>query len=312
MDPIDLLILGDVNPDLVLRGGDVVPAFGQAERIVDEAKLTIGGSGAILACGAAHLGLRVTLCGVVGDDLFGRYLCEAVAARDVDIRGLVVQPESTTGITVVLSTFDDRAMLTAAGSSGGLHVQLIDPELLMAARHVHVSSYFLQQGLWADLQGIFEGVHRRGGTTSVDPNWDPSGSWDSGLMRLLPRTDVFLPNAMEAMSLAHISNLDEAVRRLRAETSMVVVKHGSVGAIASTTGETAQVAALPARVVDTTGAGDTFDAGFLAAWLADMPLERCLAIGNACGGLSTRAAGGVEGQPTMDEVLAAIERGSVG
>jgi sugar/nucleoside kinase (ribokinase family) len=310
MDPIDLLILGDVNPDLVLRGGNVVPAFGQAERIVDEAKLTIGGSGAILACGAARLGLRVTLCGVVGDDLFGRYMCGAVAERGVDIRGVITDPGSTTGITVVLSMLDDRAMLTAAGSSGGLRAELIDPELLSVARHVHVSSYFLQRGLWPDLQGIFEGVHRRGGTTSVDPNWDPSGSWDAGLMRLLPRTDVFLPNAMEAMSLARISNLDEAVRRLRAETSMVVVKHGAGGSIASTTGETAEAAALPARVVDTTGAGDSFDAGFLAAWLADMPLERCLAIGNACGAVSTRVAGGVEGQPTMDEVLAALERGS--
>src|SRR5690349_21175876 len=69
-DP-DLLVLGDANPDLVLRGGDVVPAFGQAEHLVDDARLTIGGSGAILACGAAKLGLRVAIAAVVGDGLFG-------------------------------------------------------------------------------------------------------------------------------------------------------------------------------------------------------------------------------------------------
>ena len=310
MEPIDLLVLGDANPDLVMRGGDVVPAFGQAERVVDEATLTIGGSGAILACGAARLGLRVALCGVVGNDLFGRYMCDALRSRGVDIRGLVVDPEGVTGITVVLAALDDRAMLTATGSMGSLRVASIDPELLGAARHIHVSSYFLQVGLWPDLQQVFDDVHGLGGTTSVDPNWDPAGVWDGGIMRLLPRTDVFLPNAMEAMRLGHISDLEEAVRRLRAETSMVVVKQGADGAHASTTGETAHVPGIPARVVDATGAGDSFDAGFLAAWLADMPLERCLAIGNACGALSTRAVGGTGGQPTMDEVLEAIERGS--
>jgi sugar/nucleoside kinase (ribokinase family) len=310
MEPIDLLVLGDVNPDLVMRGRDVVPAFGQAERVVDEAILTIGGSGAILACGAARLGLRVALCGLVGDDLFGRFMCDALRERQVDIRGLVVDPEGVTGITVVLAAPDDRAMLTATGSMGTLRIESVDAELLDAARHVHVSSYFLQSGLWPDLQHVFGDVHRRGGTTSVDPNWDPSGVWDGGMMRLLPRTDVFLPNAMEAMQLAHISDLDEAIRRLRAETSMVVVKRGADGALASTTGETARMPAMSAPVVDATGAGDSFDAGFLAAWLADMPLERCLAIANACGALSTRAVGGTGGQATMDEVLETIERGS--
>lgn len=310
MEPMDLLVLGDVNPDLVMRGGDVVPAFGQAERVVEEATLTIGGSGAILACGAARLGLRVALCGLVGDDLFGRFMCDALRERQVDIRGLVVDPDGVTGITVVLAAPGDRAMLTATGSMGSLRIESVDRELLDAARHVHVSSYFLQSGLWPDLQHVFDDVHRRGGTTSVDPNWDPSGMWDAGVMRLLPHTDVFLPNAMEAMQLAHISDLDEAIRRLRAETSMVVVKQGAGGALASTTGETAQMPSIPAQVVDATGAGDSFDAGFLTAWLADMPLERCLAIGNACGALSTRVVGGTSGQATMDEVLEAIERGS--
>jgi sugar/nucleoside kinase (ribokinase family) len=310
MEAIDLLVLGDVNPDLVMRGGEVVPAFGQAERVVEQATLTIGGSGAILACGAARLGLRVALCGVVGDDLFGRFMCDALRERGVDIRGLGVDPAGVTGITVVLAAPDDRAMLTATGSMGSLRIESVDPELVNVARHVHVSSYFLQSGLWPDLQHVFDDVHRRGGTTSVDPNWDPSGLWDGGVMRLLPRTDVFLPNAMEAMQLAHISDLDEAIRRLRAETSMVVVKQGADGALASTTGETAHLPSMSARVVDATGAGDSFDAGFLAAWLADMPLERCLAIGNACGALSTRAVGGTAGQATMDEVLEAIERGS--
>jgi sugar/nucleoside kinase (ribokinase family) len=306
----DLLVLGDANPDLVLRGGDVVPAFGQAERMVEEATLTVGGSGAILACGAARLGLRVAICGVVGDDLFGRYLREELALHGVNTRGLITDPRRPSGLTVVLSVPGDRAMLTAPGTVADLRAELIDPALLASARHVHVSSYFLQRALQPHLPALFDAVHASGGSTSLDPNWDPDGAWDGGLNELLPRVDVFLPNAMEAMSMARISNLDDAVGRLRAMASMVVVKNGPDGAVASTTGETAVAHGIPGRVVDTTGAGDSFDAGFLAAWLADMPLARCLEIGNACGVLSTRTAGGTDAQPTMDEVLETLERGS--
>ncbi len=95
MSEFDLLVLGDANPDLVLSGGDVVPAFGQAERLVERASLTIGGSGGILACGAARLGLRVAFCGVVGDDLFGRYMREQLSGRGINTRGLIADPRAS-------------------------------------------------------------------------------------------------------------------------------------------------------------------------------------------------------------------------
>ena len=307
MIELDLLVLGDANPDLVMHGGDVIPAFGQAERVVDEANLTIGGSGGILACGAARLGLRTAFCGVVGDDLFGRFVREEMMGHGVDIRGLVVLPGRPTGVTVVLSAPQDRAMLTAPGTIGDLRADLIDLRLLHSARHVHVSSFFLQQGLAADLPQLFQDIRARGGTVSLDPNWDPSGEWDGGLMRLLPRLDVFLPNAMEAMRLAHISDLDTAIARLRAHTSIVVIKDGGSGAVASSLGETARAPAFQVNVQDTTGAGDSFDAGFLAAWLHGETIERALAVGNACGALSVQAVGGTAGQPTMKEVLAIVE-----
>lgn len=310
MTEFDLLVLGDANPDLVLRGDDVTPAFGQAERLVEEASLTIGGSGAILACGAARLGLRVAFCGVVGRDLFGSFMADQLAERGVDISALAVDAERPTGVTVVLSTQRDRAMLTAPGTIGDLRASLVDLDLLGASRHVHVSSFFLQSALAGDLPALFDEAHDRGATTSIDPNWDPSEAWDGGLLEMLSKTDVFLPNAMEAMRLTRISELDEAIARLRSQAPLVVVKDGDEGAIAARAGETARVPSMAGPVVDTTGAGDSFDAGFLAAWLADEPLERCLALGNACGALSTRAAGGTDGQPTMEEALYALERGA--
>jgi sugar/nucleoside kinase (ribokinase family) len=303
--PFDLLVLGDANPDLILRG-DVEPVFGQAERLVDDAHLTIGGSGAIVACGAARLGLRVALCAVVGDDWFGPWVRDQLAARGVAVEGLLVDRERSTGLTVVLSKPSDRAMLTHPGTIGELRAEVVDRTLLRDARHVHVSSYFLQRALTPDLPGLFEEVHAAGATTSIDPNWDPSETWDGGLAETLRHTDVFLPNASEATRIAGVGDVEAAARSLARSAGVVVAKLGAEGAIAAQGEALARIPGLPVEPVDTTGAGDSFDAGFLASWLAGDPLERALAFGNACGSQSTRAVGGVDAQPTMEEAAAVV------
>ncbi|HEY8117485.1 MAG TPA: carbohydrate kinase family protein [Actinomycetota bacterium] len=304
-DSFDLLVLGDANPDLVLTG-DVEPAFGQEERLVDAARLTVGGSGAIVAAGAARLGLRVGFCGVVGDDAFGRFMLDELERRGVDVGGLVVDSARPTGVTVVLARPNDRAILTHAGTIADLRTELIDPARLELARHVHVSSYFLQRSLAPELPAVFGRVRAAGATTSVDPNWDPSGRWDGGLRDLLGQVDVFFPNATEATRIAGIDELDDAVLALAECAGVVVAKAGAAGALAAH-GERLVRAAAPAiETLDATGAGDAFDAGYLASMLAGDPLERSLAIANACGALSTRALGGVDAQPTMEEVLAGL------
>lgn len=302
-DRLDLLVLGDANPDLVLTG-DVEPVFGQAERLVDEARLTVGGSGAIVACAAARLGLRVGFCGVVGDDPFGRFMRDELERRGVDLDALVVDPEGRTGVTVVLARPDDRAILTHGGSIGYLRASMISSALLESARHVHVSSYFLQQRLAPGLPEIFERVRAGGATTSVDPNWDPAERWDGGLRNLLPLTDVFLPNAAEATRIVNLAGIDEAVLALAEHAGLVVGKAGADGAVAAQGDRIVRVPAPRVDPVEATGAGDAFDAGFLASRLAGDPLERSLAIANVCGAISTRALGGVDAQPTMDDVLA--------
>ena len=302
---LDLLVLGDVNPDLVLRG-DFEPVFGQTERLVDAAHLTIGGSGAIVACGAARLGLGVALCGVVGDDLFGRWIRDEFRARGVAVDGLVVDAARPTGVSVVLSKQDDRAILTHPGTVAELRVVGLDRALLGKARHVHVSSYYLQRGLAPDLPALFDDAHALGATTSIDPNWDPSEMWDGGLTEVLSRTDVFLPNAAEAVRVAGRHGVDQAALSLARLVELVVVKLAQEGAVAARGTSIVRAAGIPVIPIDTTGAGDSFDAGFLASWLAGEPLEAALALGNACGSLSTRALGGVDGQPTMNEALSAL------
>lgn len=307
MTRFDLVVVGDANPDLVLRGGDVVPEFGQQERIVDEANLTIGGSGAIMACGAARLGLRTAFVGVVGDDPFGRYALDALAERGVDVSGCPVDPHRPTGVTVVFSKGEDRAMCTALGTIADLRGSLVDPGLLADTRHVHVSSYYLQERLQPDLPSLFAEAHGDGATTSIDPNWDPAERWDGRLLELLGATDYFLPNSAEARNLTGIDDIDVAAESLTERGTTLAVKFGQGGGLAMHDGDVIHVEAVPVDVVDTIGAGDSFDAGFLAGRLQDWSVERSLQLAVACGSLSTRAAGGTGAQPSMDEASAVLE-----
>jgi sugar/nucleoside kinase (ribokinase family) len=302
----DLLVLGDANPDLVLRG-DVEPRFGQAERLLESADLVLGGSGAIMACGAARLGLRVAFAGVVGDDLFGRFAREALRERGVDTRALVVDPDRPTGVSVILAREDDRAILTSPGTIGDLRGTLVDPDLLRSSRHVHVSSYYLQRALQRDLPSLFDVAHAAGASVSIDPNWDPDESWDGGLLELLSSTDVFLPNSAEARAITGVDDVDVAAEALGERGATLAVKFGQGGGLAMEGVDLVRSESVPAEVVDTTGAGDSFDAGFVAGRLQGWPLGRCLQLAVACGSLSTRAAGGIAAQPTLDEALAAIE-----
>jgi sugar/nucleoside kinase (ribokinase family) len=305
----DLLVLGDCNPDLVLRG-DVEPAFGQVERLVDSADMVVGGSGAIVACGAARLGLRTAFAGVVGDDVFGHFMVDALGERGVDTSGIVISTGERTGLTVVLARDGDRALLTFPGAIASLRAEAVDGGLLGSARHVHVSSYFLQTALAPGLPELFGTIRASGGTTSVDPNWDPAERWDGGLRELLPLTDVFLPNAEEASRISGNADPIAGAEELSAEGPLVAVKLGPDGAMAAGAGGGRLHAAPPEGVepVDTTGAGDSFDAGFLAGILSDWSHERALALGCACGALSTRAAGGTAAQPTLAEAVQLLER----
>jgi sugar/nucleoside kinase (ribokinase family) len=299
-----LIVLGDCNPDLVLHGGDVEPQFGQVERVVERAELTIGGSAAIMACGAARLGLRTGLISVVGDDAFGRFMLDELEQRSVDVSGVVVDGTVTTGVSVVLVKDEDRATLTALGSIAALSADHVDRGLLHAARHVHVSSFFLLHALRPDLPSLLREAREAGATTSVDPNWDPGEVWDSGLRTVLAETDVLFVNEQEAMRITGSENVEEAAGELARHVETVVVKRGAAGALAVEGDRLVRAPALSVDVVDAVGAGDSFDAGFISGLLSRRPLTERLAFANACGALSMRAAGGTKAQPTLAEATA--------
>jgi sugar/nucleoside kinase (ribokinase family) len=301
---LDLLVIGDCNPDLLVSG-DADIEFGQTEHIVDDAQLVIGGSAAITACGATRLGLRSGLIGVVGDDVFGRFMRESLADRGVDVSRLAVDRERHTGVSIVLVRGDDRAILTALGTIPELSTSSFDSGSLQRARHVHVSSFFLQRGLRGDLPKLLAGARAMGATTSIDPNWDPREEWNGGFVEALRETDIVFANGQEARRIARADKVEAAARTLAESGALVVVKLGSEGALALRGDQLVRAPAPHVDVVDTVGAGDSFDAGFVSGFLSDRSLEDSLALACACGSLSTRAAGGTASQPTLSEAIAA-------
>jgi sugar/nucleoside kinase (ribokinase family) len=304
--PFDVLVVGEINPDLILSG-DVMPEFGQVEKIIDAAHLTIGSSSVILACGLTKLGLTVAFCGLCGDDVFGRFMLEEMKVHHIDVSAVAVRQGEATGMSIILNQKTDRAILTFPGLIPELQVADIPNDLFEKAGHLHVASYFLQTKLQSAFLPLFENARQHGLTISLDTNWDPSGKWEN-FDQILAAVDVFLPNENEAMALTKTSTPQEALQVLAGKCETVAIKMGAAGAIASYKSEMAQVAAMKMDVVDTVGAGDTFDSGFLYGYLHEWPLLKTLQFASVCGSLSTRAAGGTRAQPSYDEVMKYVNR----
>ncbi len=311
---LDLLIVGDCNPDVVVVGADVVPAFGQQEKLVDDVSLVIGGSASIMAVAAARLGLRVGLAAAVGADAAGEFMLARLATEGVDTSAMVIRPDLATGMTVVLSRpgGSDRAILTALGAMPTLTAADVRPAVADPAatpRHLHVSSYFLlERSLGPGLAELFAAARSAGMTTSLDTNWDPAQRWgDERLRAALAETDVLMPNEAEALHLSGKREVGDAVRALAAAGPRVVVKLGSQGAVAAD-GASWHKAGLPAALAsgfaDAIGAGDCFNAGVIAGLLGGLDLAAATAVGCAVGSASTRAAGGTGARTDLAGALA--------
>jgi sugar/nucleoside kinase (ribokinase family) len=317
---IDLVVLGDCNPDVLVLGGDVTPAFGQQEKLVDNISLVVGGSAAITAVAAARLGLRVALVATIGADPAGTFMLDQLTREGVDTRAVVIRDETPTGMTVALSRGGDRAILTALGAMTSLTAADVPDGLLAGSRHVHVSSYFLlEDSLGPGVADLLAAARAAGASTSLDTNWDPSGQWgDERLSAAIAQVDVLLPNEAEALRLSGAASLDDAARTLttaRAGTGpRLVVKLGERGVLCADGAARHRVSVPPVTPIDTTGAGDCFNAGLIAGLLAGLPLPEAAALGCAAGALSTAAPGGTASAPdrpaaTLLAKLASITAG---
>ena len=314
--PLDLLVIGDCNPDVLVLGDDVTPAFGQQEKLVDGISLVIGGSGSITAVAAARLGLRVALAAAIGDDPAGRFMLGQLTGEGVGTGAVAVREDAPTGMTVALSEGKDRAILTALGAMATLTAADVPVSLLTAARHVHVSSYFLlADSLGPGLAGLLGTARASGARTSLDTNWDPAERWGGEHLRAaLAQTDLLLPNEAEALRLSGAAALPQALTALTARTAAgpgasgagsgaggpgPVIKLGARGALWAEGSRRYRAEPPPVTPADATGAGDCFNAGVIAGLLGGLDLGGAVALGCAAGAASTQAPGGTAGCPDL-------------
>lgn len=294
--PPPILVAGEINADLICQGYSEFPKPGR-EILVDQFSMTLGSASAICAAGLARLGSPTSFVGKVGADLWGDYCVAFLERLGVEVSRVVKDPKLQTGITISVSSEADRALITYLGAIRALREEDIPDAMLAEFRHLHVSSYFLQEGLRPGLTRLFARAHALGLTTSLDTGFDPAEAWGSGIQDVLAETDVFLPNEVELAAIGGSDDVRKALQALENGRTLTVAKLGSRGAAALAGGEMVECPPITVQPVDPTGAGDSFNAGFLHAWTRGAGLETCLRAGVFAGGKSTEGMGGTAGQP---------------
>jgi len=293
MPRFDVTLAGEMNLDLILYGlpEDLPP---ERELLATGIVTTLGGSSANVAHNLAAFGSTVGFQSCIGTDELGQIALGQLAGSGVDIsRVRQIDGAIKSSLTVVLQRVGWRTMLTYAGTIEELRGDELDFDYLADTRHFHLSSYYLQKGLQSHVPELFRKLKKAGVTISLDTNDDPEDCWH-GVRDLLQYVDVFLPNEREAQRLAGVNDIAEAGKRLAELVPVVVLKIGSQGAVAHRGAERIVCPGIQVKTIDAVGAGDSFDAGFLHAYVSGADLRTCLEHGNAAGALSTTCPGGTE------------------
>jgi sugar/nucleoside kinase (ribokinase family) len=294
MKTLDISIAGEINLDLILYGlPEMMPV--ERELLGTDFQVTLGSSSAILAHNLAVLGTHVGFVTLVGADPLGKVALERLGESGTDLSRVRVSNDgNATGVTLVLPHGAHRHILTYPGTMADLRLADLDIDYLKSARHFHLSSLFLLHALEPDVPALFKELKEAGLTISLDTNDDPSGLWGGVLPEVLEFVDLLLPNEGEACRMTGKNTLDEALAELSARVPCIAVKCGPRGSVVRVAGETFAVDGVSVQPVDTIGAGDSFNAGFLFGWLNRLPPRECAYAGNVTGALSTLGVGGTE------------------
>jgi sugar/nucleoside kinase (ribokinase family) len=289
----DLSVVGELNLDLVLYG---LPEQFELDRehIASDLRLTLGSSSAIFAHNFALLGNRVGFSSAIGDDPPGELCLARLAESGTDVTAVRRFSGRQTGLTVILPRPHKRYILTYLGVMADMRFEDLDLDYVFSARHLHLSSYFLQRALRPRIGELFRLAKEAGLSTSLDTNDDPEDRWGDDVLEVLKWVDVLLPNEQEACRLAGVDDAVEAAEFLAGKVSLVVMKRGQQGVLARRGSESFEARAPEIEMVDSIGAGDSFDAGFLHRYIREGKLEECLRFGNLTGAFSTTRQGGTE------------------
>jgi len=289
----DLSVVGELNLDLVLYG---LPDRFELDRehLASDLRLTLGSSSAIFAHNFALLGNRVGFHSAIGDDPLGKLCLSRLAGSGTDVSAVKKFTGKQTGLTVILPRAQKRFILPYPGVMADMRFEDLDLDRVLHARHLHLSSYFLQSMLRPQIAELFRLAKQAGLSTSLDTNDDPADRWESDVLDTLKWVDVLLPNEHEACRLARTDDSVRAAEMLAYRVPLVVMKRGEKGVLARRGNDVFEVLARKVEAADTIGAGDSFDAGFLHQFIRGAQLEECLRFGNLTGALSTTRQGGTE------------------
>jgi sugar/nucleoside kinase (ribokinase family) len=295
----NILVVGETNVDVVLRGA--LPQAGR-EVLAEDCVLTLGSASAICAMGLARLGNPVSFISRAGADVWADYCIDILQRGGIDTSHVACDPALKTGLTVSLVSGGNRALVTYLGCIDAVTAADVPDSLLAGATHLHVSSYFLQSRLRPACGSLFARARAHGLSTSLDPGFDPREKWNGDLHATLQSVDLFFPNEVELLAITGRADPAGALHAIHNGHTRTIVKLGSSGAMTIDNERVLHVPAFSTAPVDTTGAGDSFNAGFLHAFVRGQPLLDCVIAGNACGALSARDLGGTTAQPTLDEM----------
>lgn len=288
----DVMVIGELNVDLILNQIESFPEVGK-EILASKMDLVLGSSSAIFASNLSSLGAKVSFLGKIGEDIFGDLVITSLQNKNVNTEFVIREANLKTGATVVLNYDEDRANVTHPGAMEDLSILDITREKLQQAKHVHISSVFLQPKLKENIYEIFKLAKDEGLTTSLDVQWDPAEEWDLDLEKLLPFVDVFLPNEQELLNLTGEKELQVAINKIENFGNVIVVKRGSKGSICCSKGTQNEIPAfLNENVVDAIGAGDSFNSGFIFKFIKNVAFIDCQKFGNLTGAINTTQAGG--------------------
>lgn len=304
MKRYDIAAIGELNVDVILNQIDGFPEMGK-EKFAGQMLLTLGSSTAIFAANASSLGPKVCFVGMIGKDSFGALVKESLEAKGVATDYLIESSSAATGATIVMSYDEDRANLTYQGAMDIMGFDDINQSVFENTKHIHLSSLFMQSALLRDIDKVLEAATKNGVTVSLDTQWDPAEKWALDYKKVLPSITIFLPNEKELQALTGTSSLEEAIEAVLPYLGCaMVVKMGSKGSLLVRKDGSRNMlpSFLNRNVVDAIGAGDSFNSGFVSAFVKGLPLEKCQEIGNMTGALNTTAAGGTGAFTTPEEI----------
>lgn len=299
----DVLVAGELNADIIFNRINKMPQIGEEQK-AEELNVTMGSSTAIFASNSSSLGLSVCFSGKVGNDSFGELVTSTLESNGVNTSHIIIDPDVQTGATVILGIGDSRMMVTYPGAMEQFSGSDIPDSLFSRCRHFHTSSIFFQPALKNDLVSVLKRAKEQGMTTSMDTQWDPEETWDLGLNQLLPHLDFFMPNEKEFLNIAGVDNLDEAFDKYSDTGCCLVIKNGADGVTLKSKNQILRESALKiSEFADAIGAGDSFNAGFIRAFLDSKPLDECLKQGIRTATASLLAPGGTAGIESFKQVM---------